>query len=243
VQYTARLLTKYAVNGVLDINDIKVKNPVLCGVLIRNKKAVRRSLKEEGIDLYDPMEGKDYDKLKVRLKMFIGSDGVLNLTKLRVTKYWLYRRILEHGPPSEVAKDMGFIVTYSYMQKEDELITEVFEFSDENNIITDIYYGNKKLYERVLYQAYKVGMDVREYLLSKGLGLIKGGTKKSTLLPREVYALRVGNDPHSWSEIAKEAGVSVAMVRKAFARYTEEIEKLKLRGGHEDGSNRDSKTD
>lgn len=228
VRHTAKLVSKYAVNWVIDLRDLKTKDILLYGVVKRNSKAVANSLKELGIELLVMEDVQGKDRLRMQLKLFIGEGMTLNLTKLRTHKRSLYSQMFDYGTPAEVATQLGFLPTYTYRgQRENELVTRLYEYADENMILTDLYNNSKSVYESAVYFAYCKNMSVRDYLLSKGFGMYKGGRKKSTLAPKDIYALRNRDNPPSWNELGAEAGVTFALVRKMYLRYAEEVDKVR----------------
>lgn len=163
-----KLLAPHIKNGVVSIKSLKQSNPPLSKYVLDNKKSIEDRLKIKILD--DTVAIRGIDNIKSYLLYYYGD--TVNLTKLRKETVVIYNNICALGVPEEVVKNMGFKVEYDSKISKDELIEELKAIANEDGVIRKL---NKRLDNKIRYEANKVNKTVREYIEDLGFFLDYSG--------------------------------------------------------------------
>jgi len=159
-----KLLAPYIKNNVLSIKSLKLTNPPLSRYVLNNKKIIEERLKIKILN--DTIAIRGTENIKLYLLYYYGD--TVNLTRLRKESIVIYNNICALGVPEEVVKDMGFKVQYDSKISRDKLIDELKAIANKDGVIKKL---NKRLDNKIRYEANKVNMTVREYIESLGFFL------------------------------------------------------------------------
>lgn len=163
-----KLLAPHIKNNVLSIKSLKKDNPALSKYVSDNKKSIEDRLKIKILD--DTVAIRGVKNIKLYLLLYYGE--TVNLTRLREETIVIYNNICALGVPEEVVKDMGFKVEYDSKISQDELIEELKAIANEDGVIRKL---NKRLDNKIRYEANKVNKTVREYIEDLGFFLDYSG--------------------------------------------------------------------
>lgn len=164
-----KLLSPHIKNGVLSIKSLKQFNPPLSKYVLDNKKTIEERFNIEKV-LNDTVAIRGIDNIKSYLLYYYGD--TVNLTKLRENTIVIYNNICALGVPEKVVKNMGFKVEYDSKISKDELIEELKAIANEDGVIRKL---NKRLDNKIRYEANKVNRTVREYIEDLGFFLDYNG--------------------------------------------------------------------
>lgn len=156
-------------NNVLSIKSLKKLNPPLSIYVLDNKEDIENRLNIKILD--DTVAIRGINNIKLYLLYYYGD--TVNLTRLREENIVIYNNICALGTPEKVIKDMGFKSEYDFKISQDKLITELNAIANENGVIIKL---NKRLDNKIRYEANKVHMTVREYIEELGFFLDYKGT-------------------------------------------------------------------
>lgn len=175
MKHTANRLLPYAVNGVIDVRNVK---DTALRRLLRNEQTlplIRRALKE--IDPYlEVLIPYDVDDHEAQLRRYIqlkfgikkGFDPVtVNLTDIRKKSYKYYLKLFKYGSPYDVLTRWGFNVIYDERLTESQLLGLLRETADDDGNIR--FPKDRKLYHHAYKMAMKQGKTLAEYLADYGL--------------------------------------------------------------------------
>lgn len=159
-----KLLSPHIKNGVLSLKSLKQSNVPLHIYIKDNKQQIENRLNIEILD--DTVAIRGIKNIKLYLLYYYGD--TVNLTNLREESIVIYNNICALGTPEEVIKELGFKVVYDSKISQDELIKELRAIANEDGVIERL---NKRLDNKVRYEANKVHMTVREYIEELGFFL------------------------------------------------------------------------
>lgn len=176
MKHTAGRLLIYAVNGVIDIRNVK---DAPLRRLLKNEQSlphIRRALKEidpflevlipYAVDDHE-LQLKRYIQLKVGVKK--GYDPVkINLSTLRKKHYKYYLKLFKYGSPADVIRRWGFTIEYDAWMTESLLVDILRGMADEDGILS-FDASTKNLYDNAYKLARKQSKTVAEYLADYGL--------------------------------------------------------------------------
>lgn len=116
--------------------------------------------------LDDTIAIRGIDNIKLYLSYYYGD--TVNLTKLREESIVIYNSICTLGTPEKVIKNMGFKVEYNSKISQDELIKELKVISNNEGVVERL---DKRLDNKIRYEANKANMTIREYIEQLGFHL------------------------------------------------------------------------
>ncbi len=151
-------------NNVLSIRDLTRFNPPLSVYILNNIGLIEERLDVEVLD--DTVAIRGFNNIRMYLLYHYGD--TVNLTKLREENIVVYNNICALGVPEKVIKSMGLKVAYDSKISYDELIEELKAIANEDGVIEKL---DKRLDNKVRYEANKVNMTVREYIEKLGFTL------------------------------------------------------------------------
>lgn len=151
------ILSPYIKNNVLSLKSLRQSNPPLSIYIKNNKRHIEERLNIEILD--DLVAIRGMDSIRMYLSYYYGD--IVNLTRLREENILIYNNICALGVPEEVVKSMGFKVEYDSKISRDELIKELKTLADKDGVIKKL---DKRLDNKIRYEANKVHMTVREYI-------------------------------------------------------------------------------
>lgn len=159
-----KTLSPHIKNNVLSLKSLKQSNPPLSIYIKNNKKHIEKRLNIEILD--DLVAIRGINNIRMYLSYYYGD--IVNLTRLREDSIVIYNNICALGVPEEVVKNMGFEVEYDSKISQDELIKELKAIANENGVIRRL---DKRLDNKIRYEANKANMTVREYIEKLGFFL------------------------------------------------------------------------
>ena len=151
------LLSPHIRNNVLSLNSLKQSNIPMYNYIKDNKQQIKNRLNILILD--DTVAIRGVNNIKLYLSYYFGD--TVNLTKLREKSIVIYNNICALGVPEEVIKDLGFKVVYDSKISQDELVKELKAIANENGMIEKL---DKRLDNKIRYEANKEYLNVREYL-------------------------------------------------------------------------------
>lgn len=158
------LLSPHIRNNVLSLNSLKQSNIPMYNYIKDNKQQIKNRLNILILD--DTVAIRGVNNIKLYLSYYFGD--TVNLTKLREKSIVIYNNICALGVPEEVIKDLGFKVVYDSKISQDELVKELKAIANENGMIEKL---DKRLDNKIRYEANKEYLTVREYLEKLGYHL------------------------------------------------------------------------
>ena len=159
-----KLLSPHIKNGVLSIKSLKQTNPPLSMYVLDNKESIEDRLNIKILN--DTVAIRGIDNIRSYLLYYYGD--TVNLTKLRKESIVIYNNICALGVPEEVVKNMGFKVQYDSKISKDELVEELKAIANKDGVIRKL---DKRLDNKIRYEANKVNMTVRGYVEKLGFFL------------------------------------------------------------------------
>ena len=159
-----KLLSPHIKNGVLSIKSLKQTNPPLSMYVLDNKESIEDRLNIKILN--DTVAIRGVDNIRSYLLYYYGD--TVNLTKLRKESIVIYNNICALGVPEEVVKNMGFKVQYDSKISKDELVEELKAIANKDGVIRKL---DKRLDNKIRYEANKVNMTVRGYVEKLGFFL------------------------------------------------------------------------
>lgn len=159
-----RLLAPHIKNNVLSIKSLKQTNPPLSMYVLDNKESTEDRLNIKILN--DTVAIRGVDNIRSYLLYYYGD--TVNLTKLRKESIVIYNNICALGVPEEVVKNMGFKVQYDSKISKDELVEELKAIANKDGVIRKL---DKRLDNKIRYEANKVNMTVRGYVEKLGFFL------------------------------------------------------------------------
>lgn len=158
------LLSPYIKNNILSLKSLKQSNVPLYNYIKNNKQRIKNRLNIEILE--DTVAIRGIKNIALYLSYYYGD--TVNLTELRNNNIVIYNSICTLGLPEKVIKELGFKVVYDSKISQDELVEELRSIADENGVIEKL---DKRLDNKVRYEANKEYLTVREYLEKLGYHL------------------------------------------------------------------------
>lgn len=159
-----KTLSSHIKNNVLSLKSLKQSNPPLSMYVKDNKEHIEDRLNIEILD--DLVAIRGINNIRMYLSYYYGD--TVNLTRLREDNIVIYNNVCALGVPEKVIKDMGFKVEYDSKISQDELIEELKTIANKDGVIKKL---DKRLDNKIRYEANKVHMTVREYIEDLGFFL------------------------------------------------------------------------
>lgn len=204
---TTQILSKLAHNGVVSMQELRVKNLRLLRLLESNFERIADRLQREYevSILQDLQPVTDENNIKLFLKYHYGDS--VNLTDLRERHRSVYRVL----PARDVLKDWGFEITYDGITTEEMLVAELNRIVKSRGALKI----NDELYGKLAYRARRAHLTVREYLNSLGF-------PTPVVDIEEIVRLR-DREKRSFREIELITGVPKSTAQKYYQKHRREV--------------------
>lgn len=206
-----KLLSSYAVNGILSMQQIKKKNLRMLKYLQGNLGRLSLLLADEDIIVLNDINPISAPgAIQAYLKLHFGTR--VNLTELRVNHRSVYRAISSLGRPRMQLLIWGFDPHYSKVFTEDMLIAHLRKLACSKEPVI-LYKTHRDLYNKVLYRSSLRGMSAPEYLIWTGLKTLAPAKIDTS----EILRLRDGMKM-SFRQIAAALGIGKSTVEKYYKK-------------------------
>ncbi|GEA16837.1 hypothetical protein E308F_30830 [Moorella sp. E308F] len=167
MKHTAKLLLKYARNGIVSLRHLKQQNYYLFKVVLSNLAVVRDTLKRNGIEIIDDLVSWcNPETIRYYLQYYYGD--TVNLTDLRTAHPAAYKYLSQEGKPYEHLRKLGFNVIYNNTMSEEELVATLASRNENGKVKLD-----RSLYLKLFYRASLKGLDIESYVQQLGFQIEK----------------------------------------------------------------------
>lgn len=202
----AGILQKHSKNNVLVLEDVKSANYPLYKYCVNNLDTIEKALSESGVYLIKKGTKLDYDKAKFLIHYYYGS--TVNVSTLYRQHKTIYNFLTSlDGKVSTTLKGMGFELTNN---RDLSLIRKLKSISKDGHIDS----MDRNTYNKVYYQASKMGITVTEYLKGHGLTYKLNGCRDGLI--KEMYEQGI-----KLNEIAKNTNTSKSTVCRVLRKEKE----------------------